>query len=51
VKAQSSNKVERRKGRCRPSLPIIIKFKAQVELKEMKEGASITVASSYEKCS
>jgi TusA-related sulfurtransferase len=29
-------------------LPIIIKFKAQVELKEMKEGASITVASSYE---
>ncbi len=29
-------------------MPIIIKFKGQVELKEMKEGASITVASSYE---
>jgi hypothetical protein len=48
VKAQSSNKVERREGGCQPSLPIIIKFKGQGELKEMKEGALITVASSYE---
>ncbi len=39
---------ERREGGCQPSLPIIIKFKAQVELKEMKERASIIVASSYE---
>ncbi len=29
-------------------MPIVIKFKAQVELKEMKEGALITIATSYE---
>jgi hypothetical protein len=48
MKAQSLNKIERGKKGCQPSLPTSIKFRAQVKLKEMKKGAPITIANSYE---